>query len=162
MANEERSDIKVENGLAMWEINRDGDISGLYRGMFTFRCYLDPISMIKANREYRDLIGPNYISAPEHETFLAYALTQLKYRVVKGPPFWSSTVEGSGFSGNIPDENIISEVLNAALDSEILYRKQLKDRKDTALDKAKKAAEAMLAEQRAELTDTKEESNDEG
>jgi hypothetical protein len=162
MANEERSDIKVENGIATWELRSDGLLNGTYFGTFQFKCYLDPISMIKANREYRDLIGPNYISAPEHETFLAYALTQLKYRVIKGPPFWSSTLDVSGFAGNIPDENIISEVLNAALDSELKHRSQLKERKDTALDKAKKAAEAMLAEQRAELTDTKEESNDEG
>jgi hypothetical protein len=144
---EERSDITIENNIATWDINYTGDVHGLYIGTFKFKCYLDPLEQIKANRDYREMIGPNPLGTPEHESFLAYALTQLKYRVITAPPFWSST---QGVGGNLPDEGVISEVLNAATDSELKYRAQLRKRKDEALEKAKKAAEKMLREQQGE------------
>lgn len=147
MAEDERTDIAIENNTASWDINIVGDINGSYMGTFKFKCYLDPMEQIRANRDYREMIGPNPLGVPEHESFLAYALTQLKYRIVSAPPFWSST---QGVGGNLPDENVISEVLNAAMDSEVKYRSQLKKRKEEALEKAKKAAEKMLREQQGE------------
>jgi hypothetical protein len=156
--NEDRSDIAIENNIATWSINSVGDIQGTYIGTFKFKCYLDPMEQIRANRDYRDMIGPNPLGTPEHESFLAYALTQLKYRIISSPPFWSST---QSVGGNLPDESIISEVLNASMDSEVKYRNQLKKRKTEALERAKKAAEKMLREQQGE-TSQEAEAKDEG
>ena len=148
---EDRTDIIIENNVASWELKTEGILSGTYQGIFKFKCYLDPLEQIRSNREYRELIGPNHLTLPEHESFLAYAITQLKYRIISAPPFWSSTQPTSGYSGNLADENVISEVLTAAMDSELLYRKKLKQKKDEALEKAKKAAERILGEERAEV-----------
>jgi hypothetical protein len=158
MTAEDRTDIIIENNVATWELRTDGDISGTYQGIFKFKCFLDPMEQIRANREYRELIGPHHLTLPEHESFLAYALTQLKYRVLSAPPFWTSTQSVSGISGNLPDENIISEVLTAAMDSEIRYRGQLKKKKTEALDKARKAAEKMIREQQGEAAEDQDES----
>jgi len=154
---DDRSDITIDNSTATWTINAVGDINGTYVGTFKFKCYLDPMEQIRANRDYREMIGANPLGVPEHESFLAYALTQLKYRVISAPPFWHST---QSVGGNIPDENIISEVLNAAVDSEVIYRARLKKRREEALEKAKKAAEKMLKEQQGEAA--KEDQENEG
>lgn len=153
---DERSDISIDGNIATWNINITGDIQGTYVGIFKFKCYLTPIEQIKANRDYREMIGPNPLGAPEHETFLAYALCQLKYRVISAPPFWIS--EQGGIGGNIPDEDVLSAVLSAATDSEVKYRDMLKKRKEEALERARKAAEKHIKEQRGET----EEGSDEG
>ncbi len=153
-----RSDIKIEGNVAVWELKAEGDINGTYMGIFKFKCYLDPLEQIKANREYREMLGLNPLTAPEHESWLAYALTQLKYRVVSAPPFWTSTLDVSGIPGNIPDENILSDVLAAATDAEVKYRNQLKKRKSSALDRAKRAAEKLLKDQTSEDKEGEDES----
>lgn len=156
----ERQDITIDGSVATWEMNLQGAINGTYIGTFKFRCYLTPTQQIAASREMRELLGPQMGMAPEHETFMAYALTQLKHRVVSAPPFWSSTLNTSSMSGDLPDENIISEVLNAATDAEIKYKNQLKKRKEDALEKAKEAAERMLKIRDEEDKDGEESEDD--
>lgn len=145
MANE-RNDISIEESTATWTLNATGSLQGTYIGQFKFRCYLTPMQKITASREYRELLGAHPTLAPEHESFLAYALTQLKQRVISSPPFWSSTLQMSNMSGDLPDENVISEVLDAAIASEIKYKELMKKKKEDALDRSKKAAEKMLSE----------------
>lgn len=148
----ERSDIIIEGSTATWEIKTDGAINGTYIGTFRFRCYLTPTQQIAANREMREVLGANPTMAPDHESFLAYALTQLKYRIISSPPFWMSAV-GGNLQGDLPDENVISTVLDAALGAEIKYKKQLVARKDDAIKRAKEAAERMLKSQDEEVTE---------
>lgn len=140
----ERLDIIIEGNTASWEMKVDGEIQGTYSGTFRFRCFLTPTQQIAANREYRELLGPQMTMAAEHESFLAYALTQLKYRIVTAPPFWSSTLQTSAISGDVPDENVITAVLDAAVAAEIKYKSQLKQRKLDAIEQARKAAEKIL------------------
>jgi hypothetical protein len=146
----ERSDIMVESNTAIWNIQLTGDIAGSYMGLFKFRCYLNPLQQIAANREYREMLGTNPSFASEHESFLAYALTQLKYRIISAPPFWASA-NPSSLGGDIADENIISAVLDAALTSEIKFKSQLKKRKGEALRQSK---EALRQSMENELTKT--------
>lgn len=134
---EERSDIILEGNTAKWDLKVDGDINGTYTGEFRFRCFLTPLQQISANREYREMLGANMTMAPEHESFLAYCLTQLKYRVISSPPFWGS----SSVPGDVPDDNVLLAVLDAAISSETKFRGQIKKRKEEAIEKAKKAAE---------------------
>lgn len=155
----ERSDLIVEGNTATWDMRLEGDIQGTYAGSFRFKCYLSPLQQIAANREFREIMGPNPTFASEHESFLAYALTQLKYRIVTAPPFWNSQSPAS-LSGDIADENIIAAVLDAALGAEIKYKSQLKKKKLDAVARAKVATEKAMAGDDSESDEDEDESED--
>ncbi len=133
--------ILCPDGTAIYELNEEGDISGTYHGKFVFKCYLDPLSQIAADRLYRDLVGPNLQEANEKSKWLAFYLAHLKYRIIKSPPFWKT--EGSLVDGNISDENVISLIASKAFDAELLYKQSLKKKKEEALEKAQSAAQAL-------------------
>lgn len=133
----ERSDIIIEGNTALWDLRLDGDINGTYTGTFRFKCYLNPLQQIAADRERRELLGNQPLYAGDHESLLAYALTQLKYRIITAPPFWASS--NSSFAGDIADENIISAVLDAALGAEVKYKTLLKKKKLESIETAKNA-----------------------
>lgn len=142
--------ILLDDGSAKWEINMEGDIQGTYTGYFKFKCYLPPTQRIAADKQYREMLGGNITFAPEHESLLAYILSQLKQRVITAPPFWTSTVQGNGVEGDIPDENVLMAIMSAASNAEVKYRDQLKKRKEEALERAKKATEMLFEKQKAE------------
>jgi hypothetical protein len=141
---ENPKNISIDNNIAIWDMKIDGDIAGTYTGIFKFRCFLSPTQLISAGKEYRNMLGEHHITAPEYEANLAYALTQLKYRVISAPPFWSSTLQNSILEGDIADVNVILAVLDAAMESEFLYREELKTKKEKALEVSKKIAESLL------------------
>ena len=137
-----KSDIILcPDGTAIYELDMEGEISGTYRGKFTFRCYLDPLSQMAADRLYRELVGPNMQDASEKAKWLAFYLAHLKFRVVKSPPFWKTA--DSLVDGNIADENVISLLASKAFDAELLYKQELKKKKTDALQKAQSAATAI-------------------
>lgn len=139
---DERHDITIDGTTASWDMRLEGDIAGTYAGTFKFRCYLTPMQKIAANREMRELLGAQMTMAAEHEANLAFALTQLKHRVISAPPFWGT---GGSLSGDIPDTNVILSVLDAAFAAELKYGESLKQKKLDAIERAKKSAEAMLS-----------------
>ena len=142
-----RTDIKIEESTATWELAVNGDIAGLYAGQFKFKCYLTPTEILAAGRLYRELLGPNGMLASKHEDTLAFSLSQLKYRVISAPPFWTSALGLDGSSGDIPDANVLDAILDAALASQFKYLALLKKKKEESIQRAKKAAEKMLSEQ---------------
>lgn len=145
------TDITIENGIATWTMQpTNGEVQGTYTGTFQFRCYLDPIRQLQAGREYRELIGPHALLATETEGNLAFGLTQLRHRVLKSPPFWSSTLQESVFAGNIGDLNIITIVLDAAIRAENLYKEMMVKERDAILDKNIKTTEEMIKKQGGE------------
>lgn len=150
------SKIFIEGTEATWRINEEGPINGKYIGTFKFRCFLTPTQRISANREYREMLGGNPTLTPEHEDSLAYALSQLKYRVISYPPFWEG--EDKPILGDIADTDIIALVLKAAVAAEFKYRKQLDEKRKSAIQRAKEAAERIYEQQTAE---NKEENKDE-
>ena len=137
-----RPDLKIDGNIATWEINTVGNIMGLYTGTFRFRCFLTPLMQIAAGKEERELIGPNMALANEHERFLCYALTQLKYRILSAPPFWASASYGN-MQGDLADESVVSTILSAAIDSEAKFKAQIKERKEEAIKRARDAADAI-------------------
>jgi hypothetical protein len=137
-----RTDIIINGTEATWDINMLGDVSGSFIGTFTFRCMLTPTQKIAANREMREFLGPQMLLASEHDQNLAFALTQLKHRVTKAPPFWQS---GGAIPGDLVDSNVIMAVLDAAIAAELKYIESLKDRKMDAINRAKAAAEKALS-----------------
>jgi hypothetical protein len=160
MANEEkdqRPDLRIDGSVATWEMKVEGSISGTYAGTFRFRCFLTPLQIITAGREYRELLGSNMSLANEHESMLAWALSQLKQRVISAPPFWNSQADSS-LPGDIPDEEVITTILDAAIASENKYKDQLKKRKEDALKRAKAAGETIL--ENKDMKADKDESQD--
>lgn len=157
----ERSDIIIEGNTATWDLRLDGLINGTYMGAFRFKCYLSPLEQIAASREYREILGPNPFAAEQHETFLAYALTQLKYRIIASPPFWTSA-NPAKLSGDIPDENIISAVLDASLGAEMKYKSQLKKKKLEAVVRGKASVQKAMTDGDEEEEDESESEESEG
>src|ERR1700681_2088031 len=105
MADEvERSDLIIEGNTCTWDISMSGDIHGLYTGQFRFRCYLTPTARLAASRDYRSLLGENPTLALQHDDDLAFALSQLKHRVISAPPFWTSSLQTTNMPGDLPDE----------------------------------------------------------
>jgi len=153
---EERPDIKIEGNTATWEMRAEGSISGTYAGVFKFRCFLTPTQIIAAGRDYREMLGSNMALATENESMLAWALSQLKQRVISGPPFWKSQNENGRIDGDIPDVEIITVIVNAAVDAENKYKNMLKKRKEEALERAKTVGEMLLNEKK----DKKDEAKD--
>jgi len=138
------SAIHIEGNVASWDCVLQGNIHGTYIGTFKFRCFLTPTQKIACGRNYRELLGANPTLAMKHEDDLAFSLSQLKYRIISAPPFWSSAVGLGGIQGDLPDENVINAVLEAAIDAELKYVAQLKDKREEAVERAKKAAERIL------------------
>lgn len=139
-----RNDIAIENNVASWDIAVNGDINGLYSGQFKFKCYLTPIERLAAGRFYREILGSQGMLATKHEDNLAFSISQLKYRVISAPPFWSSAIGLDGTFGDLPDENVLDAILEAAISAEFKFKAQLEEKKKDVVEKAKKAAEKML------------------
>lgn len=156
MSNVQRTDITIQGTQASWQIQAEGLINGLYTGLFTFRCFLTPTQVIAANRERREILGANHNGAEDIDSELAFCLTQLRQRILTAPPFWTTPAQTSGMPGDIPDIEIIFEVLNAAMDAEKMYQEQTAQRKRDAAERAKKAAERFLKQQASETSEEDE------
>ena len=125
-------------GTATFTINESGPINGDYRGVFTLRCYLNPLDSLAAGRHFRELLGPYGDAAGEQDRYLAFSLSQLTKRVIKGPPWWNLDQ-----TGNVPDLNILSLILDRSLTAEAAYKQHLVKRKEEALSKAQAATQAI-------------------
>jgi|ERR1700677_1360796 len=139
-----RDDIQIVGSVATWTMHSEGSVSGTYTGTFTFRCFLTPLQRIAIGREQRALLGESraFIDTPDYEmeAFLAYALTQLKYRIIKAPPFWATSGINKSHEGDIPDENVIQQILDAATDAELIYKRNLKKLKEDSIRRANEGA----------------------
>jgi len=133
--------IDIDEGTAKWRIDSNGPINGTYRGVFTFRCVLNPEQWIAADRDYRSILGVNPSFADSHSDNMAYALAQLKYRIIKSPPFWEGDTLYHG--GHIEDTNIIDQVLKAAEQAELQFRDEVKDRDKDIMVRLKKQVKKM-------------------
>jgi hypothetical protein len=127
------------DGLALFTISEDGAVQGSYKGVFSLRCYLSPLDTLAAGRHMRDLLGPYGASATEQDSYMSFCISQLTKRVVKGPPWWTANNQ----SGDIPDLNILSLILDRALTAERVYKQRLAKIKQEALERAFKAAQEL-------------------
>ena len=138
--------ISIADNIATWKIKMEGDIAGTYVGTFKFKCFLSPMQMLSAGKEYRKMLGEHHLTAPTHEANLAYALIQLKYRIVSAPPFWTSTLQDSTIEGDVADIEVIMQVLDAAMNAEILFKDEIREQKDKLLQASKASLEKILTE----------------
>jgi hypothetical protein len=144
----ENTDIVIENSTATWRMeNKQGEFGGTYSGTFKFRVFLSPTQQLQAGREYREFLGQYSSLATTLELNLAFALTQLKYRILSAPPFWTSTFQDSGMDGNIKDYNIIYDVLDAATRAQEMFKKSVEKERKELLEESIKSAETLLKKQ---------------
>lgn len=136
-----------ENGVASWNVSITTRMGTTYQGLFQFNCALSPLQLIEADRNFRELLGKNAEFAASYVEGYAYALTQLKQRIVKAPPFWddgSSAYPG----GQIKDEEILTHVFKAAKAAEDKFRKELDDRHKNSLKAIQEALQKHEEEAR--------------
>lgn len=139
------NDITLDGSIATWTMPQtDGELGGTYKGTFEFRTFLDPLRQLQAGREYRELLGNLAPQASDSEGNLAFALVQLKHRILRAPPFWSSTLQDSGMAGNIGDLNVIALVLDSAIRAETIYKEKIAKEREDLLNKSIKIAEEIV------------------
>jgi hypothetical protein len=142
-----QDEITITGSRAKWTMPpTQGELQGTYTGTFEFKCFLTPTEQLQAGREHRALLGNLAHMASEIEYKLAYALTQLKLRIVSAPPFWSSTGQDGGIAGNIGDTNVIGLVLNAAELAETMYKTKMTEERDVLLDSSIRLTEDKIKE----------------
>jgi hypothetical protein len=151
-----KNDLIFDGHIAIWDMGSiQGEINGTYTGTFKFRSYLSPTQQLAASREYRELLGPNAQLATDHDGHLAYALVQLKHRVISAPPFWNQPLQDGEMAGSIPDLNVILITLDAAIRAENQFKKNMKKERDKVLKKAIKTAEDILVKESEEESEEK-------
>ncbi len=116
------SDIVLhDDGTASFSINIIGNVSReTYMGNFKTKCVLSPLEFIKSDRMYRELLGNDPVNAHSTARNNAFALSQLQYRLIEVPPFWENREIGGG---HISDDNVLTEVIELAIQAEDKYRK---------------------------------------
>jgi hypothetical protein len=143
----EESEVMIDaQGIAAWEMDMVAPISGTYQGVFKFKTVLSPIQQVEADRDYRELLGKNAEFVSTYIENIAYALAQLKQRVVSAPPFWFDGI--SKFPGSqVKDLEVVEKVLEAAVAAETKYRKMLNEKHKQSIKKLQRAIEEREAEE---------------
>lgn len=114
-------ELNIENATATYNLNIVGDIHRqTYLGTFKFKCILSPLEHIDADKLYRRLLGEHALTASDRARNHAFALAQLKYRILEYPPFWEHKILNGG---SVEDPNVIIDVFNHAIDAEEKYMK---------------------------------------
>lgn len=125
-------DILIKESTGTYHLDVVGTIGGRYFGDFVFKAYLTPMELISCDREFRDLIGKIQTQVDPTIEFLAFALTQLKYRTISSPLFWKRNPELIP-GGDIPDQNVIEILLEAAKETEKQYKETLIEQHENSL-----------------------------
>ncbi len=108
-----------------------GSVSGeFYEGIFEVRKVLTPSQKAMADVERRNFLGNPERGAeidPEVSE-LAFAISQLKVRVIKGPTWWNSS---NGLKSFV-DDNVLVELTNAVLQVELDFKAEIKAKAEAA------------------------------
>lgn len=146
--------IDYEEGTAIYDQNIVGaSTKQTYLGRFKFKCILNPIEIMDSDRIYREWLGNNSVMASESAINQAFALSQLKFRVIDCPPYWYNSYVGGG---HIVDKNVIVDVLNKAIEAQNDYTdKKDKDYKELQKKLSKKIKSGIIKKQDEEMEETK-------
>lgn len=116
------SDFRFEGSKAFFEYSNIGDRSNTtFMGEFCVKCVMSPLDHLKADRLYRELIGSvnPHLASQEAKNF-AFALSQLKQRVLEAPDFFKH----SEIDGGHLDSNVLIDIINSAIEAEEEYKDQ--------------------------------------
>ena len=132
-------DIDYNMGTAEFFVNLEAAADkSTYKGNFKVKCVLSPLDYIQSDGTYRELLGKtNPQFANEYVAQLAYALSQLKYRIISNPSWFDNSV--NGIKGSNVDDRILLHVLDKAIQAEEQYRKGIEEKYNKAKDDVKEA-----------------------
>jgi len=141
--------MEITDSHATFEINIIGQSTKqTYLGEFKVICLLSPMSVLEADKLYRTLLGAEgSLYASERAKNLAFALSQLKYRVVSSPPFWDNRKLGGS---HIPDDNVIIEIINLAIEAEEKYLQEKEEEAEKLQERLKEAFDTKVIEKEEE------------
>jgi len=128
-------EILLNGSTGAYNLDVHGPLKGRYVGTFVFRAYLTPLEYVACDREYRDLIGKIQTQVDPLADFLAFALVQLKYRIVSAPAFWFDKEVMGG--GSVPDRIVLETLLEASSAVERKYKEDILEKHSEAIDKIK-------------------------
>lgn len=104
---------EIDGNRAVYELPKTKGKSGIYyEGKFTFIRLLSAKQKLGIGKLYRELLGERHEYATESEQYMAFAISQLEYRVVDSPDFFKKN------GSDIVDMEILTSILEAALDAE--------------------------------------------
>jgi hypothetical protein len=116
-----------------------------YEGAFRVKGGLSPYDELSASRDLRALLGEHGVQATDHEVNLAYALSQLRYRILEAPLFWTEKGR-DGYGGADIDDNVLITVLNMAGEAEVANNKRLREEAKARLKQLSAALDKHDAE----------------
>ena len=137
-------DINVDfyMGTATFFVKKEGAANKTsYSGMFKVKCVMSPMEYINSDSLYRKLLGesnPQYAS--DLAGRMAYAIAQLKYRIMDCPDWFKSD---NGMYGSNSEDNVLLYVFDKCVEAEMLYREGMEKR----AKEAKKEAVKTIDEQ---------------
>ena len=117
------SDFRLEGSKAYFDYHGVGKKTNeTYMGEFCVKCIMSPLDHIKADRLYRELIGSvnPHLASKESQNY-AFALSQLKYRIIGEMPEFFKNKELNG--GHL-DSHVLIEIVNMAIDAEEFYQEE--------------------------------------
>lgn len=119
-------DIRFEGSIALVDYQGIGERNNdTLMGVFKFKTVMTPIDHLKADRLYRELIGSvnPHLASQEAKNY-AFALSQLKYRILESPSFFKN----DEIDGGHLDSNVLIELINLAIESEEEYQQHQDDK----------------------------------
>ena len=124
--------MRIEDNVGVFTISElDGESNESYVGEFKVKLILSPLETLAIDRDYRELIGPvNPIMASSDANNIAFALSNLKHRVIAHPPFW----KGNGYDGGHISKNVLYVILDRSIELQDLFKKN----KQAEMDKIQK------------------------
>lgn len=150
-------EIKIDYnmGTAEFFVNLEAAADkSTYKGHFKVKCVLSPLDYIQSDATYRELLGKtNPQFANDYVAQLAYALSQLKYRIISNPSWFDNNI--NGIKGSNVDDKILLYILDKAIQSEEDYRNGIEEKYKKARDEVKEAIDS------GKLNDGKQEEVDE-
>lgn len=151
--------MQIEGSEAKFDIAIDGNITKqTYIGKFKVKCLLSPLEEIEADKIYRELLGNNYHLSEDIIKQKAFALAQLKVRIIEYPPFWENDYIGGG---HLPDSNVLMEVLDKAIEAqEKFIEGKIKEKKERT-ETLTKAIKNKTIQKEPELDSVEENIEDE-
>lgn len=120
------SGFRFEGSVAEFDFHSIGERTNTtYMGVFKVKTILSPLDLLKADRLYRELIGsvnPHMASSKAQD--YAFALSQLKVRMLESPDFYKN----KELDGAHLDSNVLIEIINLAIEAEAEYKEQIEEK----------------------------------
>lgn len=120
------SDFRFEGSVAEFDFQGLGEKSNnSFLGTFKVKCVISPMDHLKADRLYRELIGAinPHLASKDAQNY-AFALSQLKIRVIESPDFFKN----KELDGSHLDSNVLIDLINKAIDAEEAFQEESNNR----------------------------------